>query len=69
MQYEISKEVRTLAIELENKRREKMNEEKTMPSNSSTKAQTSSQPERGTEYREELFYREGFKKQYGRRYY
>ena len=62
MEYEIRPEVRTIAIKLEKERREKANALKTTPNSNSTKAQTSSQPERGTEYREELDYREGFKK-------
>jgi hypothetical protein len=62
MMYEISREVRTLAIKLENERRKKQSVERIMQSSTSTKEQTLNVRERGTEYREEPIYREGFKK-------
>lgn len=62
MQYEIRPEIRTLAIKLEKERRKKESEKNCTLNSTNTKVQTSSPPERGTEYREELFYREGFKK-------
>lgn len=59
MMYEISPQMRTLAIRLENERRQKLKDES--GALNSTQTKTSSQQEPGTVYREEIDYREGFK--------
>ena len=64
MMYEISPEIRTLAIKLENERRKKQSEESGTPSKSSTEEQSSLRPPSG--YREEIDYREGFRWPYNK---
>jgi hypothetical protein len=59
MMYEISPQMRTIAIRLENERRQKLKDES--GALNSTQTKTSSQQEPGTDYREEIDYREGFK--------
>jgi hypothetical protein len=61
MIYEISREVRTLAIQLENKRKERANELSGKQNSTSTKEQTSSHQQDVTKWREEVDYREGFR--------
>jgi hypothetical protein len=61
MMYEISPQMRTIAIRLENERRKKQSEKSCTLNSTSTEGQTLNPPERGTVYREEIDYREGFK--------
>lgn len=65
MTYEISNEVRTIAKELEKRRKEMLEVVMNELRSGCTVAQTSFPWLVGTEYREEPIYREGFKKNCG----
>ena len=68
MMYEISQEMRILAIKQENERRKQQNEKNCTLNSTSTPVQTLSQQEPGTVYRDEGDYREGFKWPHNKNY-
>jgi hypothetical protein len=67
MMYEISPQMRILAIKLENERRQKLKDESGALNSTQTKTSTTQESGRG-EWREELDYREGFKWPHNKNY-